>query len=296
MTQLSQLLPPPPPVPTTDLWIEPSLRNDQVSPPSYDDSFADLPPDYTYTDALATAHSPECTPFSSLNASLCSDVPNCLRQSRDTSPASSVFLDEKSLYPNIDFGFTDDGVRSHAKKKKNAAKKTQTTSNAFEESTPSEDPPPPPEEPPPPADGGGSGGGDGGDGGDGDKDKDKDKADDDWGADWGDVSTKKKKKSKKQAQEEEEAERLKKEEEEAAAAKAAEEEAERLKKEEEEAAAAAAAEAEKAAAATAPDLSWANDAPATDDWGFGATTSKKKKKKGKVRRFDPSIYDIWAWR
>jgi hypothetical protein len=290
VTQLSQLLPPPP-VPTTDLWIEPSLRNNQLPPPSYDDSVADLPPDYTYTDALATAHSPEYTPFSSLNASLCSDVPNCLRQSRDTSPASSVFLDEKSLYASIDFGFTDDGVRSHAKKKKNAPKKAQTTSNAFEEPSPSEDPPPPPEEPPPPADGGGSGGGDGGDGGDGDKEKekDKDKADDDWGADWGDVSTKKKKKSKKQAQEEEEAERLKKEEEEAAAAKAAEEEAERLKKEEEDAAAAAAAaaEAEKAAAATAPDLSWANDTRATDDWGFGATTSKKKKKKGKVRRIRP---------
>ena len=286
MTQLSRLLPPPP-VPTTDLWIEPSLRNNQVPPPSYDDSLADLPPDYTYTDALATAHSPEYTPFSSLNASLCSDVPNCLRQSRNSSPASSVFLDEKSLYPNIDFGFTDDGVRSHAKKKKNAPKKTQTTSNAVEEPSPSEDPPPPPEDPPPPADGGDSGGGDGGDGGDGDKDKDKDKADDDWEADWGDVSTKKKKKSKKQAQEEEEAERLKKEEEEAAAAKAAEEEAERLKKEEEEAAAAAAAEAEKAAAATAPDLNWANDTPATDGWGFGATSSKKKKKKGKVRRIRP---------
>lgn len=287
-TQLSQLLPPTP-VPGPDLWIEPSLRNHGTAPPSYDDSVADLPPDYTSTDALAIAQTPEYTPFASLDASLCSNVPNCLRISRNTSPASSLFIDEKSLYADIDFGFNGDGVRSHAKKKnKPAVKKPAPTSNAFDE--PSKEEPPPPAESPgggdPPADGGGAGGGDGGDGGDGDKDKDK--ADDDLGA-WGDAGTKKKKKTKKQ-QQEEEAERLKKEEEEAAA-KAAEEEAERIKKEEEEAAAAAAAEAEKAAAA--PDSGWANDAPATDDWAFGATTSKKKKKKGKVRRFGYFVNDIW---
>lgn len=287
-TQPSRLLPSTP-VPTTDLWIESFLRNHESPPPSYDDSVTDLPPDYTYTDALATAHTPEYTPFPSLDASLCSDVPNCLRISRYTSPASSLFIDDKSLYADIDFGFSDEGVRSHAKKKKNAAaKKATNTSNAYEEPSPTEEPPPPPEDPPPPADGGDSGGGDGGDG-DKDKDKDKDKPDDEWG-DWGDVSTKKKKKSKKQAQEEE-AERLKKEEEEAAATKAAEEEAERVKQEEE-AAAADAAEAEKAAAAAGPDLSWANDTPATDDWAFG-TTSKKKKKKGKVRRFACYDNDIW---
>ncbi|KAJ8104768.1 hypothetical protein OPT61_g10578 [Boeremia exigua] len=280
----SRLLPPAPGS-TLDLWIEPSLRNDgSPPPPSYDDSVADPPPDYTYTDALATAHTPEYTPFPSLNASLCSDVPNCLRMSRNTSPASSLFIDEKSLYAEIDFGFADDGVRSHAKgKKKAAAKKTANTSNA---PTPHEEPPTPPEDPPPPADDGGSGGGEGGDGGDGDKDKDKDKGDEEWG-DWGDAPTKKKKKSKKQAQEEE-AERVKKEEEEeAAAAKAAEEEAERIKKEEEDAAAAAAAAAEAEKAAAAPDLGWANDAPAGDEWTSLGATSKKKKKKGKAAEPSP---------
>lgn len=284
-TQLSQLLPPTP-APSSELWIEASLRHDGIPPPSYDASVADLPPDYTATDALATAQTPEYTPFPSLNASLCSDVPYCLLISRNTSPTSSLLIDDKSLYADIDFGFTDDGVRSHAKKKKPTAKKPAAASNAFDEPAKDEEPPPPAESPgggDPPADGGGAGGGgDGGDGGDGDKDKDKDKdkADDDLDG-WGDAAPKKKKKTKKQAQEEE-AERLKKEEEEAAA-KAAEEEAERVKKEEEEAAAAAAAEAEKAAAA--PDLSWANDTPPADDWTGLGVTSKKKKKKGKVRRF-----------
>ena len=288
-TQLSQLLPPTP-ISATDLWIGSFLCNDANPPPSYDDSVTDLPPDYTSTDALAVAQTPEYTPFPSLNASFYSDVPNCLRVSCNTSPTSSLLLYEKSFYADIDFRFNDDGVRSHAKKKKTAAKKAANTSNAHDDTPKDEEPPPPAENPggsDPPADGSGAGGGDDGDGGDGDKDKDKDKdkPEDEWGDAWADTG-KKKKKSKKQAQEEEAA-RLKKEEEEAAAAaaaaeaKAAEEEAERIKKEEEEAA--AAVEAEKAKAG--PDLDWANDTPAPGDWAFSGATSKKKKKKGKVRRF-----------
>lgn len=218
-------------------------------------------------------HTPDYSPFPSLNASICSDVPNCLRISCNTSPCSSLFLDEKSFYVDIDFGFHEDGVRSHAKKKNN--KKAAPSKNPFDEP---EKPPEPPAEPPPPADNGGGdppadggsgGGGDGGDGGD-------EKKDDDWGDGWGAATDKKKKKKGKKA-EEEEAERKKKEE---------EEEAERKKKEEEEAAAAAAAAATSAAA----DLSWADGngaAPAEEDgWGSFATAGKKKKgKKGKVRHF-----------
>lgn len=264
-----------------DLWNQKS-RTVGSPPPSYDDSVADLPPDYTDTNALAFVQTPEYTPFPSLNASICSDVPNCLRLSRDTSPSSSLFLDEKSVYVEIDFGFDESGIKSHAKKNKKAAAKKPAASNAIDDSSNK------PEEAPaggdggggdPPADGG-AGGGDGGDGGSGGDDAGK----------------KGKKKSKKDKEEEErlkkeEEERLKKEEEDRLAkeeeerlAKEAEEEAERKKKEEEEAAAAAAAAVATSASA---DLSWANDAPKDDDWGSFAATAvpgkKKKGKKGKVR-------------
>jgi hypothetical protein len=254
------------PTPSPDLWNEAS-RSFGCPPPSYDDSIADLPPDYTFTDALAFAHTPEYTPFSSLNASICSNVPNCLRLSRDTSPSSSLFLDEKSLYADIDFGFSEEGVRSHAKKKNNkAAAKKAVPSNALDDGGKKDEE----------AAGGGDGGGDppadGGAGGDGDGSGGDDK--------------KGKKKSKKDLEEEErlkkeEEERIAKEEEEARLAKEAEEEAERKKKEEEEAAAAAAATASASA-----DLTWADPAANNDDWGsFAATTTGKKKKgkKGKVR-------------
>jgi hypothetical protein len=206
--------------------------------------------------------SPEYTPWPSLNASLCSDVPNCLRISCNTSPTSSFYFDEKSLYADIDFGFSEDGVKSHAKKKK-AAAAAKKTSNWGDDGDKKEedatgdaggdngggDPP---------ADGGAGGAGDGGDGGDGKKDEDE----------WGSWDTGKKKKGKKGKKEEEEEERKKKEEEDAAAAAAA-------------------------AATTSPgaDLSWADqvdDAKPDDDWGAFATvgkTSKKKGKKGKVRNF-----------
>jgi hypothetical protein len=245
---------PPPSNPSPDLWNEAS-RSFGSPPPSYDDSVADLPPDYTRTDALAFVQSPEYTPFSSLNASICSNVPNCLRLSRDTSPGSSLFFDEKSLYADIDFGFSEEGVRSHAKKKKAAAKKNNI-SNALDDGDKND---------------GAAGGGDGGGG---------DAPADGAGGDGGD-DKKGGKKSKKEEEEEERAkkeeeERIAKEEEEARLAKEAEEEAERKKKEEEEAAAAAAAT--KASA----DLSWAEPAANNDDWGsFAATTTVGKKKKGK---------------
>jgi hypothetical protein len=250
--------------PLPDLWSE-SSQNDRLPPPSYDDTIADLPPDYTTTDAPASVQLPEYSPWSSLDASLCSDVPNCLRLSCNTSPDSSLYLDEKSSYADIDFGFTEDGVKSHAKKKKGAAAKKTTAFDDGEEKKDEAagdaggdngggggDPP---------ADGGAGGAGDGGD----------DKKDDD---DWGSWDTGKKKKGKKSKKEEEEEERKRKEE---------EEEAERKKKEEEDAAA--------AATGAGADLSWADqadDAKPDDDWGTFATvgkTTKKKGKKGKVRNF-----------
>jgi len=248
----------PPSNPSPDLWNEAS-RSFGSPPPSYDDSLADLPPDYTCTDALASVQSPEYTPFSSLNASICSDVPNCLRIIHDTSRDSSLYFDDKSLYPDIDFGFSEEGVRSHAKKKKGAgAAKKPTISNALDDGDKND---------------GAAGGGDGGGG---------DAPADGAGGDGGD-DKKGGKKSKKEEEEEERAkkeeeERIAKEEEEARLAKEAEEEAERKKKEEEDAAAAAAAKA-------SADLSWADPAAKDDDWGnFAATTTSKKKKgrKGKV--------------
>jgi hypothetical protein len=264
---------PPQSAPSSDLWNEAS-RSFGSPPPSYDDSVADSPPDYTSTDALAFAKTPEYTPFSSLNASICANVPNCLRLCRDTSSNSSLFLDQKSLYVDIDFGFNDAGVKSHAKKKAKAAAKKPAVSNAIDDGEKKKE-----EETAgggdgaggdPPADGGAGGGDDGDKGG-------------------GDDSGSGKKGKKKTKKETEEEERLKKEEEERLAkeeedrlAKEAEEEAERKKKEEEEAAAAAAA-----ATSASADLSWADPAPANDGWdSIAATTTagkKKKGKKGKVR-------------
>jgi hypothetical protein len=272
-TQLAELLPPQLPISSPELWNDAS-RSYGSAPPSYHESFADLPPDYTSTDALAFAQTPEYTFFPSLNASLCSDVPNCLRLSCDSSPSSSIFFDEKSLYADIDFGFNDEGVRSHAKKGKNkpAAKQTPTPAQTSgdgdkkkdEEATGSGDN----SGGDPPADGGG-GGGDGGDGGGGDKGNNDEPV----------TSKKAKKKTKKEIEEEE---RVKKEEEERIA-KAAEEEAELKKKEEEDAAVVAAA---AAATSKVADISWAEPAQNNDEWSsFAAPAgkSKKKGKKGKVR-------------
>ena len=289
-TQLSEHIPPSL-VPSPELWHEPS--NYGLPPPSYDDTIADVPPDYTSTDALASAQTPEYTPYSSLNPSLCSDVPNCLRLSRDSSPTSSLYLDNKSFYADIDFGFCEEGVKSHAPKKRN--KNNASKKPPQQEEKKDEAPPPPAdsgggggEDAPgggdPPGDGaGGAGGGDDGNGGDGGNGGTGDGVD---GA--GDTAGKKKKKKGKKAQEEEEAEKKRKEAEEAEAAAEAErkrieeEEAERKKVEEDAAAAAAAAAATTTTAAN--DLSWADPAaePAGDDWGsFAATETVGKKKKGK---------------
>lgn len=198
-----------------------------------------------------------------------------MRLSCNTSPSSSIFLDEKSLYADINLGFHDEGVRSHAKKKNKAPaakapapvmpsddgdkKKDDEAAGSGDNSGGD-----------PPADGG-AGGGDGGDGSGGEK-----------GSNDGSGTGKKaKKKTKKELEEEE---RVKKEEEERIS-KEAEEEAERVKKEEEDAAAAAATAA--AATSTAADLSWAEPTQNNDDWASlaGPGKSKKKGKKGKVRNF-----------
>lgn len=242
-----------------ELWVT-STEAYGPPPPSYDDSIEDLPPDYTATDALAVAHAPQYTFFPTLIAS----PRSCPGTSPSMDPTSSLYTDEKPSYIDIDFGFTNDGVKSHAKKKNNkgGAKKAAPVEEKKEE--PPADAGAGDGKGDPPADGGAGGGGSGGDGGDEKKD------DDGWGDDaWGTAGSKKKKgKKTKKEEEEEEAEKKRKEE---------EEEAERKRKEEEAAAAAATA---------GGDLSWADNTNNDDDWGtFTAAGSKKKKggKKGKVR-------------
>ena len=259
-SQLNGFLPPSP-TPSPDLWIS-SSPAEASPPPSYGDSIADLPPDYTTTDALATAHILDYTLFPSLNPSVASSVPACLRWSGATSPNSSIILDEKLVFPDIDFSNCDpENIRTHAKKKGKggAAKKTTPANDGGNEEEKK--------------DGlvgeenagnggndggndGGAGGGAGGDGGEG------------GGDDFGDWDDGKKKKGKKGKKAQEEAEKKRKE----------HEEAERKKKEDEDAAAAAEAEA-----ATAPTSDpWA-EAGAGDDYGeFTTSTKKKKGKKGKV--------------
>lgn len=201
---------------------------------------------------------------------------------------SSFFLDVKSPYVDIDFGYSDTGIRSHAKKKAKAtAAKKPTVA-------------------PPPADdgnkgeeagggGGDNGGGDspadsgaGGDGGDGDKGKKKTKKEKEEEERLKKEEEERVKKEEEERLQKEEEERLQKEEEERLA-KEAEEEAERKKKEEEEAAAAAAAAAKPSILSAASGLSWGKEpASNTDDWSsFGAAApgKKKKGKKGKVCHF-----------
>jgi hypothetical protein len=237
-----------------------------------------MPPDYTSTDALARARTPDYLPFLSFRASPRSSACNPLRKRNSSSPKSSLFLDVKSLYVDIDFGYSENGIKSHAKKKANkaATKKPAPAATPVDDGKKEEEPA-----------GGGDGGGDppadsgaGGDGGDGDKGKKKTKKEKE--------EEERLKKEEEERLRKEEEERLQKEEEERAQkeeeerlAKEAEEEAERKKKEEEEAAAAAAAKP-SILKATA-DLSWGKE-PA-DDWasfGAGAPGKKKKGKKGKV--------------
>lgn len=259
----------------------PAPRNYGSPPPSYDESIADMPPDYTSTDALAYAKTPDYLPFPSFRASSRSSVRNGLRKRNASSPTTSFFLDVKSPYVDIDFGYSETGIKSHAKKKAKAAAKPKPAAAA----TPADEGKKEEEA------GGGDGGGDppadsgaGGDGGDGDKGKKKTKKEKE--------EEERLKKEEEERLQKEEEERLAKEEEERLAkeeeerlAKEAEEEAERKKKEEEEAAAAAAAKPSILNATAG--LSWGKE-PAADDWAsFGAAApgKKKKGKKGKVCHF-----------
>ena len=259
----------------------PSLRNYGSPPPSYDESVADMPPDYTSTNALAFAKTPDSSPFPSFRASLCSSV-NHLRKHNSSSPKSSFLLDVKSPYVDIDFGYSDTGIRSHAKKAKKATAKK-----------PAAAPPPADDSKGEEAGGGDNGGGDppadsgaGGDGGDGDKGKKKTKKEKEEEERLKKEEEERAKKEEEERLAREEEERLQKEEEERLA-KEAEEEAERKKKEEEEAAAAAAAKPSILSATSG--LSWGKEpASNTDDWAsFGAAApgKKKKGKKGKVGHF-----------
>ncbi|OCK77876.1 hypothetical protein K432DRAFT_108150 [Lepidopterella palustris CBS 459.81] len=192
-----------------DIWIS-SFSSETTPPPSYDDSCADLPPDYASTDALASVQIPDYSLFPSLNPSLVSSVPACLRWSGATSPNSSI-LDEKFGYPDVDFSNCDpENIRTYAKKKaKQAAKQTQQSKwsggngddgEKKEEGATGGD------------ENGDAGGGDGGAGGNGGGgDGDGGGGGDDWGG-WDDG--KKKKKGKKGKAQEEEEERKRKEEEE----------------------------------------------------------------------------------
>lgn len=99
-TQIQQFVPPTP-ITSPDLWLS-SFPSYGAPPPSYDDILADLPPDYTTTDALATGQTPDYTLFPSLNLSIASDAPNCMRIKCNTSPSSLTVFNKKSLYGQID--------------------------------------------------------------------------------------------------------------------------------------------------------------------------------------------------
>lgn len=150
---------------------------DLLPPPSYEESIADLPPDYTGTTALAAAQG-------LVDAKL------------DSCPPITGFRDSQRR-PDDKVDFTEPrGIRSHANKKaKKAAKAAQKDKWADDDGEKKE------EEAPPPDDGAGggddgagdAGGGDGGGGdppgGDGGEDPD-----DIWGAAGGGKKNKKKKK------------------------------------------------------------------------------------------------------
>jgi hypothetical protein len=272
-------------VPASEPWNRsPSIV--EPPPPSYDESIADLPPDYTSTDALAIAQIPEYSPFSSLDTLLYSTTPRRPRTSNKRLPSPSTLrLDVKSPRVDIDFGYCETGIKSHAKKKnsKPATKKPAAApvddGKKGEEAAGGGD-----NGGDPPADSGAAGG-DGGDGGDGDKGKKKNKRQREEEERLKREEEERLKKEEEERLQKEEEERLQKEEEERLA-KEAEEEAERKKKEEEDAAAAAAAAATTISVTkAAADLSWAKSSQNADDWAsLGGVAGKKKKgKKGKVR-------------
>jgi len=154
-------------------------------PPSYEDSLADVPPDYTGTDAVAVISS-------LVDVKIDLGFPDAAAAAtrRDSQQSSDDKLDFNQPY----------GIRSHAKKAKKAAKAAQKEKWADDDGEKKEEPP---------ADdgaggdaGGGDGGGDaggGGDGGDGGGDPPGGDGGDDpediWGAAGGGKKKKKKKKN-----------------------------------------------------------------------------------------------------
>jgi hypothetical protein len=154
-------------------------------PPSYEESLADVPPDYTGTDAAAVVNS-------LVDAKLGLDFPDAAATCRDSQRRSDAKLDFNQPH----------GIRYHAKKAKKAAKTAQKAAWADDDGDKKEEPP---------ADdgaggdagggdaGGGDAGGDAGGGGDGGGDPPGGDGGDDpediWGAAGGGKKKKKKKKN-----------------------------------------------------------------------------------------------------
>lgn len=240
-----------------------SPRNDeQPSPPAYEDTLDDAPPDYTSTDALATAAQtaapPPLPPYG---------PPSGPPSSHPLLPLSIELLEKEA---RVDLSKVDN-VREHkkgSKKKKQPAQKMASWAQSDDEDKKK-------------GDGGGDNGGDGNEGGGdnggggdaggggGGGDDNGDNGDD--GDEWNEAGGKKNKKKKK-------------------GKKAEEEEEEEKKAEEEE------EEQEAAAAHTSTGSPWdllatepgdddAPDANPDDEWAGFTPATKKKKKKGKVSQF-----------
>lgn len=248
------------------LRSSPAPQQQQEPAPAYEDTLDDAPPDYTASDALATAR----IAAAPLSAPTPPPPYGPLRAPEPASPpfpplSSIELLEKERARPKVDFSSVDN-VREHAKKKKKAAQKTAAWALSDDEGDKKKNDAGA-------GDGGdGAGGADGGDGGgaggDGGGGDDNNGGGDD-GDDWNDVGgggkkNKKKKKGKSADEEEEE--------------KKAEEEA---KKAEEEAAEAATADA-GATDAWGDPAAGAGDANPDDEWGGFTTAKSKKKKKGKV--------------
>lgn len=152
-----------------------TVKPENVPPPTYEESIADLPPDYTDTAAVATV----CNKSDSKDGATCNGHEK---------------LHPDSVDPPADFDVSEiDGIRSYANKKaKKAAKAAQQAKWADSDNEENKDEG---------AEGGdgGSGGGDGGsgaggDGGDGGGDPPGGGDDDEW---WNTGNSKKDKKKKK---------------------------------------------------------------------------------------------------
>ena len=147
-------------------------------PPSYEESLADVPPDYTGTDAAAVVNS-------LVDVKLRLDFPDAIATSRDSQRRSDAKLDFNEPY----------GIRYHAKKAKKAAKTAQQAKWADDDGDKKDEPP---ADDGAGGDAGGDGGGDagGGDGGGEPPGGDGgDDPDDIWGAAGGGKKKKKKKKN-----------------------------------------------------------------------------------------------------